>query len=741
MFKTKTPLLIATLHALGLTSGLALAEVAAETEVKTEIKEKAVIVKAEPSVDKFELGIGYISDDSYKFGRYNGMTEQGAYLIGDIKAKNYADKGSFWKLRATNLGLDSRYLRLDAGVQGSQQFFLEYDQLPDYENDTGTTPFTNPGSTNLTLPANYDAANLNSFLQPFEQKTERERVGVGGKFQIKSRWELGFDMSQETREGTDWIGSSMGPTDEFNLLFKTTGVLLPEPIDYETNKINAALNYNGKETQLEFAYHGSLFYNNDASLTWQDPFDLTRTGRMALEPDNQMHQLSTILGQTLSTTTRLSALASVSLMTQDQDFQPYSVTDSSLTPQDDTSLDSLPQKSLDGEVWLYRGQLKLTSKPTRKLRLGGQYNYDERDNKTASNPYTYILADGVPGESGISPAINPRTNDPLSYVKQKLDLTARYRFNSIFSLDGGYRYDHQHRDNDDVQVQTTKEHTISARLKVKPLSQLDFDIYGETGMRSGSAYNSRDWEHPDLRVFYLADVDRDKVGATINYMPTYRLSFGLTGEYLKDDYTETEIGLKESTQSSALFSLNYQITSKINTHAFYNYEQFNSNNANENKEIEKGTFDTWEADLKDNSDSIGLGFSLTKLASKWDAGLDWVYTKSKGHIQMTGFQAPVDKITGVITGDFQPIETEQFSDLETSLNSLQLWTQYQHSDTIVYKFSYWYERYRMEDWAVDGTINNYTPLENDTIAQFLFLGEDRLDYDQHVIGLAVNVIF
>ncbi len=47
----------------------------------------------------------------------------------------------------------------------------------------------------------------------------------------------------------------------------------------------------------------------------------------------------------------------------------------------------------------------------------------------------------------------------------------------------------------------------------------------------------------------------------------------------------------------------------------------------------------------------------------------------------------------------------------------------------------------MEDWAVDGTVNNYIPLENDTIDQFLFLGEDRLDYDQHVIGLAVNVIF
>ncbi|MEN8167746.1 MAG: MtrB/PioB family decaheme-associated outer membrane protein [Pseudomonadota bacterium] len=742
MFKTKTPLLIAALHALGITPGLALAE--AESE------EQLVVVEAEPAVNEFEMGIGYIDDDAYRFGRYNGMVDQGPYVIGNIKGKEYDGDGGFWRLRGTNLGLDSRYLRLDAGVQGSQQFFIEYDQIPDYENDTGSTPFTNPGSTDLALPAGYDADNIDSFLLPFDQKTERERLGLGGKFQIKSRWQLSANWSQETKEGTDWIGAAMGPSILDNIFKWTNGALLPEPIDYETNKIDASLTYHGEETQLEFAYHGSLFDNNDTSLSWTDPLDdpsnktddpIHRPGRISLEPDNQMHQLSAVLGQMLSSTSRLTALASVSLLTQDQDFLPHSVTDSDLTPQDDTSLDALPQRSLDGEVWLYRGQLKLTSNPMRNLRLSAQYSYDERDNQTASNSYTYILADGVPGEFDIDPPINPRSNDPLSYRKQKVDLTAKYRFNSIVSLGGGYEYNHQHRDNDDVQVKTTQEHTVSAKLKVKPLSQLNFDIYGETGRRNGNDYITRNYEHPDLRVSYLADLDRHKVGATINFIPFHRLSFGLKTEYLMDDYTESEIGLRESDQTSALLNFNYQITDKINTHAFYNYEEFTSNNANENKEIEKGTYDRWEADLKDSSNSVGLGFSIEELANKWDAGLDWVYTQSKGQIHMTGYQAPVDKITGVIIGDFEPIETQQFSDLETSLNSLQLWTQYQYSDAVAYKLSYWYERYSVDDWAVDGTINNYNPLENDTISQFLFLGEDTLDYDQHVVGLAVKVTF
>ena len=93
-----------------------------------------------------------------------------------------------------------------------------------------------------------------------------------------------------------------------------------------------------------------------------------------------------------------------------------------------------------------------------------------------------------------------------------------------------------------------------------------------------------------------------------------------------------------------------------------------------------------------------------------------------------------DSVAGIPT-------TEQYPDLKTSLSSLQLWTQYQYSNSIVYKLSYWYERYSEEDWAVDGTVNNYIPLENDTIEGFLLLGEDRLDYTQHVIWLSVIAQF
>ncbi len=480
-----------------LTMGMVSCSLAAE-----ETTEKASGVEAEPSVNEVEVGLMYLSDDAYRFGRFNGMTEDGPYIIGDVSAKDYSDNGDFWRLRGTNLGLDSQYLMFQAGTQGAHSLTLEYDQTPDYENDTGSTPYPGAGGTNLLLPYGYEPntfevvlidpndpdsltnvkdynselpADLDRFLLPFDQETERKRLKLGGKIFFKSRWELDGSAQHETKRGTDWIGGSMGPDGPESIMLQTTGALLPEPIDFETNKFHAGLTYHGKETQLAFSYNGSLFSNKNDSLTWQDPFDLSRTGRQALEPDNQMHQLSATLGHMLSPKNRLTGLLSVSRLTQDDRFLPYSTEDPTVTLTEDEP--SQPN-SLDGEVWLYRAQMKLSSRPTRKLRLSAQYTYDERDNQTPTSDYYYIIADGISG-ADIPNKIRPATNDPLSYTRNQVDLNANYRFNTKMSLQGGYKFKHMQRDSEDQERETTREHTLTAKWNLQAMDDLDLSLYGE----------------------------------------------------------------------------------------------------------------------------------------------------------------------------------------------------------------------------------------------------------------------
>ena len=61
----------------------------------------AVIEEAEPLVpeeflsekpySEIELGIGYVSDDAYKFGRYNGLQSKGPFVVADIDTENYSE--------------------------------------------------------------------------------------------------------------------------------------------------------------------------------------------------------------------------------------------------------------------------------------------------------------------------------------------------------------------------------------------------------------------------------------------------------------------------------------------------------------------------------------------------------------------------------------------------------------------------------------------------------------------------
>ena len=683
---------------------------------------------AEPWVNEAELGVGYVFDDAYHFGRYNGLVDQGAYVIGNVRAKNYTEDGGYWRLRGTNLGLDSRYMRLDGGVQGQQEYFIQFDQLPDYENDTGWTPYRPVGSNRLYLPANFDVEQVDNFLLPFDQHTERKRLGVGARFFIKSRWEVDGSFHHDAKDGTDWIGGAMGPLEPERLMEKTTGSLLPEPIDYETNKMNLALRYTSQETQMEFAYHGSLFNNHETSLTWQDPFDLTRTGRIGLEPDNQMHQLSATLGHMLSPTSRLTAMVSMARLTQDDNYLPYSTA---------TTDYPLPRDSLDAEVWVKRGMLKLTSQPVHRLRLSAQYRYDERDNKTDIGDYYYYLADGR-----IVLTVAPRQNDPLSYKRHNLALDANYRFNSKTSLRGGYKYTHMHRDSNEQERETTREHTLWAKWKYRINPKWDLDLYGENMRRSGSEYQTRTNENPGMRVFNLADVERNKVGTTVNYMPNDRLSLGLTAEYLNDDYTDSPLGLTEAQQPSVMLNASYLVNDRISAHAFYSREEYKSSNAGSDDAAQ--TTPDWWAGLKDSVDSFGLGAKFSGLFRKWDFGADLVYTRSRGEIDMS---TSITEISNPDTeAEFDP-GVQQFPDLKTSLRSLQLWGQYRYSEKISYKLSYWYEAYNTNDWTVDNiAVDSFLgPYENnagDTLTGGqLLLGEDRLDYTEHVVGVSVKVQF
>src|SRR5690349_9903926 len=80
-----------------------------------------------------EIGAGYVSDGSFKFGEYNGLEKKGGFAIGniDLRGGGYGSDidPTRWRVTGTNLGLDSRNLTGQYSEQGRFRIDVSYDEL------------------------------------------------------------------------------------------------------------------------------------------------------------------------------------------------------------------------------------------------------------------------------------------------------------------------------------------------------------------------------------------------------------------------------------------------------------------------------------------------------------------------------------------------------------------------------------------------------------------------------------
>ena len=699
----KTPLLIATLFS----TVLAAAGVEAADDVEG----------AELPINEVELGLGFVSDDSWKFGRYNGLYREGTYLIGDIYTQDINEDAEYWWVRGTNLGLESRYFRLESGTQGKTDFFFEFNQQPNYINNTGETPYLSPGSTYLILPPGYTYPDINSALRPLELSTERQRVGAGLDIKLKNYWSFDVAFRHETKDGVDQTGSAVAPpTAASGVVRLATGALIPEPIDYETNLVNAAFRYAKDKAQFAIAYQGSTFKNANDSLLWQDYYRPTQFGSQSLPPDNQMHQLSLSGGYQMTREYNLTGMLSVGHATQDQTFQPYGVNGFGGT---------LPRDSLDGEVTQTNAQFRFTYRPSRKFRLNAEYRYDDRDNNTPVDDWAGVVADGN--------FTYDYENNPESYTRNQFDLVGNWHIGSITNLRVGYQYELMYREFASLVAPSnfdTQENILFAKLKIQPSQAWNLALYSEASDRNLNNYELPPDRGTGIIPFYVADRQRGQLGALVEYMPGNSWNFGARAEYNKDDYDEAQLGLVDAETPSLTLDMSYHPNKDISTYVYYTREEMRSSQKGRSTTAGTVTTPAWDADFDDTTDTFGLGGKILGMG-KWDMGLDFTYNKSKGKIDVI---------------DLSGAATNPYPDLNTELASVKLWTQYNRSKNLAYRFYYWYEDYEADNWAVDGLeadslVGLPPPPPALGVTNYLLTGEDTLDYKVHVVGVSLVYLF
>jgi len=634
---------------------------------------------------ELELGAGYIPVDSFKFGEYTGLNDEGVYFIGGATARYRNEDATYMDLSVTDVGLDSRSLGVEGGKQGKYKLFLRYDELPHFISNTALTPFSGAGGESLTLPG--------SSLQAVDLETERKRIGVGASFIPSSRWEYAVKYRHETKEGKTGIAGS----------FYVNAAQLVEPVDYVTDEVDISASYTRQKWQAKVAYHGSLFSNRKESLTWENPFTPIAgadTGQLALPPDNQFHQITVSGGYQLSDRTRAIGNVAIGRMKQDENFFPATL---------NLNIGVPPQlrDSADTQVDTITANFRVISALTDKLRVNAAYTYNDRDNDTPQSTFNWVSADTF--------LATPRTNLPYSFTKNAFKLNADYKFARRMKVGIGYDYDTYKRTHQEVNK--TKEHTLRGKLTVRTRDNVNLTAKYAHADRDGSAYQAVSEITPPqnslLRLFNMADRTRDTAGFHASVTPRDRITVGLGFDYSNDDYSKSTLGLTDSSEVSINADASVMLTEDISLHAFLSHEIIKSELAGSE------AFDTsdWHGENKDTINTAGIGVTYQVIKDKLDIGADYTVSRSDGE-------------TTVNTGAPEP----GFPDLATKLNSLKLYANYRLKDAISLHASYWYEDYDADDWAIDG-------VSPDTIPNVLSFGEQSLFYDINVFRLAVRYKF
>jgi MtrB/PioB family decaheme-associated outer membrane protein len=629
---------------------------------------------------EIEAGVGYVSQDSFKFGQYNGLFNKGFYGIFNFDVRGGGDYGSDdptrWSVTGTDLGLDTRDVSAHYGQQGRFRLDFNYDELRANRSDTYQTPYLGAGSNNFTLPSNwvkpivpqvsgssinfralspttgFAPSNVGGVVTPptaaqqatvaniiandvpdfqnVDLATKRKTYQGGFTYEIDSHWQFKVSAQHQRKEGLMPLSAVSSQVGEY-------AQVLPYPIDQSTDQYNVSLTYNDAKGFFQAAYYGSVFKNDISSVTWQDANDPTKTATISAAPSNDFHQLILTGGYYFSPTTKLVLNGSYARNTQNDAFVTQG--------QNNQFPLGLPASSLDGRVNWTAFNAKLTAKPTKGLDVAAGYKFDDRDNRTPIN--TYLFQDANESRSaaaspfnaalGLAPNtlgsnINLYANRPYSKKLNQFDLDADYAVARGQTLQAGYEYQQIDRDCTGSWINCadapkTRENTGKVEWRANVIENLSGRI--------AYAYSARRVNYDENA--FLALVPMANVvpagGATVSAYQ-YLQQTGLTGFGPVAGFPTVPL-----TGDAAIFSPNNNILpqslygSRNNINEEVGMRRFNMADRNRNKV--RGTIN-WDATdqlslqggLDYNDDDYDHSVYGLKKAKSWALNLDGSYSLS-----------------------------------------------------------------------------------------------------------------
>jgi len=644
----------------------------------------------------------YVGEDgAIRFGNATGYDDKGGYANVDGQG-NYTNDGYQLDYFIEDLGLDSRVFELEGGRQGTFGFRVGYREIPYRQFDTTRTVFDPSTSGTLTLPSAWVPAGTTSGMTQLSSSLRRQIIGsdrqiieVGADWRPATAFRLYADFSRQNRDGIDITGGSSF----------TSSALLPRWIDYETDQIDAGIQYGTNRGSLTLAYYGSYFSNQNPSLTWDTPFTSSpgaQQYRMAMAPDNDFQQvsLSGAYRATMWDTIVAFTLASGS-GEQNEPLLPYTINST-------INAGALPRSSLNGDVDTANYAFTITSRPLPKGRIKFAYRFDERDNKTLQSNWNRVITELF--QSG-----DIEQNIPYSFERSTISLGGELVVWKGIRISGGGERKELKRD-----FQEVAEQTIDSgwgQLRWRPLAWLDLRIKGGAEERDIDRYDETVavslGQNPLMRKYNLAYRYRSYGELIASITPLESpVSFSTTVLFADDRYNKSLLGMTDSEELRTTVDISWAISDSSSVYLMVGHEAIDA------LQLGSEQFDVWDWSARhdDSFDHIGAGFHWRQVDGKYDVRFDFNRGDGKTSIDLLS-----------VSGG-----NSRLPDLKSNLDSARIEARYRWSERLDATFDLQYEQFSVDDYAL---------VSPTTLPTVLTLGAAPYDYDVWALGIGIRYRF
>jgi MtrB/PioB family decaheme-associated outer membrane protein len=677
------------------------------------------------------VGLEGVTGDtaSSKFEEYRDVPE-GAFLSLFCLSSERPD-GRHVELSLQDFAQDDEWDVLSIGQWGRYLGYLSLNKIPHRLSNTSELVFQGQdGVYTLPLPvreafqgfaADSDTAGfaglVDSLERPFPLSFQRTAWGGGGAADQGTGFSYFGSYHDESREGTEPIGTTFSFTNE---------VELPEPIDYHTQDLDAGAQYVGRLGPLQLTYWGQWFQNDNRALIWDNPIQTVdqagspSRGRLALPPSNTSQTLTVSGAANFTPRTRLVATLSGARWSQDEALLPSTI-NSALT------VDPLPATHSDLQVDTSLINMVFTDRLDDQTLFTARWNRYRMEDDRPSLLFQQVVADTSVDDF-------EDTADQLTGLRvEDLAGDLSYAYSRTLTLDFGFNQNQTDRKRGDVRHAREDSLRIGANYLLSGTTAVRF-FYTWADRDIGPYEATSEEQASDLRKYDEAARARQQGGLIAQFSPSERWDWDLALSLQSDDYDESSLGLLTDRVANISLESAYSVNADTNAYLGISYERIRSHLRSRYRPIVDGEpvddpANDWDSFQRNRDWTYWLGLDRAIVPGQWHGGLCLSYTDGHGAVEAQG-----------VPGGAAQSEPPEWPDVDFRYLALDLYADHRLHGAKVLRFQYCYERYRETDFVQDEMMP-YMGFIDPSSGTSIYLGARQPSYGAHIFSVSALIGF